>query len=54
MIDAMLDLLVRSTTFMNHAVALLGTIVAVLGGLLAAYLGWHLTDRLIAWRQRTD
>jgi hypothetical protein len=53
-IDALLDLLVRSTAFMNHALSLLGTIAAVLGGLLAAYASWHLTDLLIARRQRAE
>ena len=54
MADGLLDLLVRGTTFVHHALALLGTIAAVLGGLLAAYASWQLTDRLIAWRERAD
>jgi uncharacterized membrane protein len=53
-IDAILDLLLWSTAFTSHAVALLGTIAMVLGGLLAAYASWHLTDRVIAWRERAD
>ena len=54
MTDALLDLLVRSTAFTNHAVSLLSTIAAVPCGLLAAYASRHLTDRFIAWRQRAD
>jgi hypothetical protein len=54
LIDAMLDLLVRSTAFMTHALSLLATLAAVLGGLLAAYASWHLTDLLLARRQHTD
>jgi hypothetical protein len=52
--DALLTMLVRSTAFVDHGLALLATIAAVLGGLLAAYASWHLIDRLIAWRQRAD
>jgi hypothetical protein len=52
MTDGVLYLLVRSIVFVNHAVALLGMIAAVLGGLLAAYASWHLTDRFVIWWQR--
>ncbi|HZB33264.1 MAG TPA: hypothetical protein VE465_24110 [Streptosporangiaceae bacterium] len=54
MTDVILDLLVRSTWFMTHALALLATVAMVFGGLLAAYVSWHLTDRVIAWRERAD
>jgi hypothetical protein len=50
----LLAVLIRSVTFVHHAVALLGTTAAVLGGLLAAYASWQLTDRVIAWRERAD
>jgi hypothetical protein len=50
----LLAVLVRSVVFVHHAVALLGTIAAVAGGLLAAYASWRLTDRVIAWRERAD
>jgi hypothetical protein len=52
--DAILDLLVRSAMFMYHAWALLDTIAMVVGGLLAAFASWHLTDRVIAWRERAE
>ncbi|WP_242903089.1 hypothetical protein [Actinomadura terrae] len=32
----------------------IGLIAAFLAAMLAAQLGWHGTDRLIAWRQRPD
>ena len=54
MTDVILDPLVRSTWFMTHALALLGAVAMVFGGLLAAYVSWHLTDRVIAWRERAD
>ncbi|HEX6468157.1 MAG TPA: hypothetical protein VF069_03605 [Streptosporangiaceae bacterium] len=50
----LLAVLLRSVVFVHHALALLGTFVAVLGGLLAAYASWRLTDRVIAWRERAD
>jgi hypothetical protein len=52
--DVILDLLMRSTAYVNHGLALLGTIATVLGGLLTAYASWHLTDRVLAWRERAD
>ncbi len=54
MTDALLDMLLRSTAVVNHSLSLLATLGTVLGGLFAAYASWHLTDRLIAWRQRAD
>jgi hypothetical protein len=33
---------------------LIGLAAAVLAAILAAQLGWHGTDRVIAWRSRTD
>lgn len=32
----------------------IGLIAAALAAMLAAHLGWHGTDRLIAWRERAD
>ena len=34
--------------------ALPGLVLAVLGAIVAAYAGWHATDRLIAWRERPE
>jgi len=32
----------------------IGLIAAALAAMLAARLGWHGTDRIIAWRERPD
>ncbi len=29
-------------------------LVMVAGAVLAAYAGWHVTDKIIAWRQRPE
>ena len=33
---------------------LLGFVAAALAAVLASRASWHLTDRLLAWRQRAD
>jgi hypothetical protein len=53
-VDAMLNLLAQSSSFMTHFASLLGVVGAVLGAVLASYASWHLTDRLLAWRQRAN
>jgi hypothetical protein len=53
-IDALLNLFVQSSLFMTQAQSLLGLAAVVLGGVLASYATWHLTDRLIAWQQNAD
>lgn len=50
----MLNLLAQSSSFMTHFASLLGVVGAVLGAVLASYASWHLTDRLLAWRQRAN
>lgn len=54
MVDAVLNLLAESSSFMTHFASLLGFVAAVLGAVLASYVGWHLTDWLLARRQRAE
>jgi hypothetical protein len=54
MVDAALNLLAQSSTFMTHFSSLLTLVAGILGGILASYATWHLTDRLLARRQRAD
>ena len=54
MVDAVLNLLAQSSSFMTHFQSLLGLVAGILGGIFASYATWHLTDRLLAWRQRAE
>jgi hypothetical protein len=54
MADAALNLLAQSSSFMTHFASLLSLVGGILGGVLASYATWHLTDRLLAWRQRAE
>ncbi|TDD67342.1 hypothetical protein [Actinomadura rubrisoli] len=56
--DVVLTLLVgtvsQADALLMESRQVIGLIAAVLAAMLAAQLGWHGTDRLIAWRQRPD
>ena len=54
MVDAALNLLAQSSSFMIHSVSLLTLVAGILGGALASYATWHLTDRLVTRRQGAD
>jgi hypothetical protein len=45
---------VATTSLLMEARQVVGLLAALLAALLAGHLGWHGTDRLIAWRQRPD
>ncbi|MFB4313469.1 hypothetical protein [Actinomadura sp. 21ATH] len=44
----------QAASLLTESRQLVGLAAAVLAAILAAQLGWHGTDRLIAWRSRTD
>jgi hypothetical protein len=44
----------QTTTSLNQVRPVVGVVAGVFAAMLAAYGGWHLTDRLIAWRQRPE
>ncbi|MFI0353803.1 hypothetical protein [Actinomadura sp. 9N407] len=56
--DFLLTLLVWSVaqtgSLLLESRQMVGLGAAVLAAILAAQLGWHGTDRIIAWRSRTD
>jgi hypothetical protein len=56
--DVLVTLLVWSVSqagsLLLESRQLIGLAAAVLAAILAAQLGWHGTDRIIAWRSRTD
>jgi hypothetical protein len=56
--DLLLTLLVWNVTqagsLLLESRQLVGLGAAILAAVLAGQLGWHGTDRIIAWRSRTD
>lgn len=56
--DVLTDLLfwitTQATSMVFEGRQLIGLAAAFLLALLAAHVGWHGTDRVIAWRGRTD
>ncbi|MQY07417.1 hypothetical protein [Actinomadura macrotermitis] len=45
---------VQTSSLLMESRQVIGLIAAVLAAVLAGQLGWHGTDRLIAWRGRPD
>lgn len=50
----MLGLVLRTSVTVEEIRPAVGMIAAALAAFLAACAGWHVTDRLIAWRHRPD
>jgi hypothetical protein len=46
--------MVQTSSLLIESRQLVGLVAAVLAAMLAAQLGWHGTDRIIAWRGRPD
>jgi high-affinity Fe2+/Pb2+ permease len=53
-VGILLAYLLHTSTSANQMRPVIGVLAGVLAAMLAAYGGWHLTDRLIAWRQRPE
>ncbi|GAA2634590.1 hypothetical protein SMC26_15425 [Actinomadura fulvescens] len=45
---------VQTASLLMESRQLIGLVAAFFAAMLAAQLGWHGTDRLIAWRGRPD
>ncbi|MEU5885087.1 hypothetical protein [Spirillospora sp. NPDC047279] len=45
---------VQTVSLVMDGRQVIGLVAAALAAMLAAQLGWHGTDRLIAWRGRPD
>ncbi|KAB2351697.1 hypothetical protein [Actinomadura rudentiformis] len=45
---------VQTASLLMESRQVIGLVAAFLAAVLAAQLGWHGTDRLIAWRSRPD
>ncbi|MEU8340627.1 hypothetical protein SAMN05443665_100274 [Actinomadura meyerae] len=56
--DVLLAVMLRSVYLVDSLLMdsrqVIGLVAAFLAALLAAQLGWHGTDRLLAWRQRSE
>ncbi|WP_158566748.1 hypothetical protein [Actinomadura craniellae] len=52
MVDLLMVLVLHTYAMLTQAQALIGVVAAVLAAVLAARGSWHVTDRLMAWRQR--
>lgn len=50
----LVGLVMLTSMTVMRAGAVAAPVLSVLGAVLAGYAGWHLTDRLIAWRQNAD
>ncbi|MCW2885812.1 MAG: hypothetical protein QOE54_4970 [Streptosporangiaceae bacterium] len=50
----LLAYVLQTSTSLNQVRPVIGLIAGILAAMLAAYGSWHLTDRLIAWRQRPE
>jgi uncharacterized membrane protein YadS len=53
-VEILLTLILQSSMSTTQAGSLAGPVLAILIGVLAGYVGWVLTDRLIAWREDAD
>jgi hypothetical protein len=47
-------IIARSAALTDEIRPLIGLIAAVLAAVLAGSASWHLTDRVVTWRQRAD
>ncbi|MCW2859344.1 MAG: hypothetical protein JWP48_1052 [Actinoallomurus sp.] len=47
-------MLMRSAPLTADIGPLIGIAAAVLAAILAAHASWHITDRIMSWRQRAD
>ncbi|GLW65738.1 hypothetical protein Arub01_39820 [Actinomadura rubrobrunea] len=54
LVSLLAGMIVQTTSLFLEARQLIGLAAATLAAVLAAQLGWHGTDRLIAWRGDAD
>ncbi|WP_433464592.1 hypothetical protein ACQPZP_38520 [Spirillospora sp. CA-142024] len=50
----MLGVVYQADSLLMESRQVIGLVAAFLAAMLAAQLGWHGTDRVIAWRQRSE
>ncbi|MGI8328638.1 hypothetical protein ACRYCC_01665 [Actinomadura scrupuli] len=52
--EILLAYVLQTSTSLNQVRPLIGLAAGILAAILASYASWHVTDRLIAWRQRPE
>jgi hypothetical protein len=52
--EILLDYFLQTSTFLSQARPVIGLVAGIFAAILAAQASWHLTDRVIAWRQRPE
>ncbi|NDU74490.1 hypothetical protein GWI34_17900 [Actinomadura sp. DSM 109109] len=50
----MLGVVYQADSLLMESRQVIGLVAAFLAAVLAAQFGWHGTDRLLAWRQRSE
>ncbi|MFC4053939.1 hypothetical protein ACFOY4_29960 [Actinomadura syzygii] len=54
LMSLMLGSVSQADTLLMESRQVIGLLAAILAAMLAAHLGWHGTDRVIAWRGRSE
>ncbi|MFI0370193.1 hypothetical protein ACH35V_20175 [Actinomadura sp. 1N219] len=54
LMSLMLVVVYRADMLLMESRQVIGLLAAVLAAMLAAQLGWHGTDRILAWRERSE
>ncbi|MFI0405188.1 hypothetical protein [Actinomadura sp. 3N508] len=54
LMSLMLVAVYRADALLMESRQVIGLAAAFLAAMLAAQLGWHGTDRILAWRQRSE
>ncbi|GAA4374625.1 MULTISPECIES: hypothetical protein [Actinomadura] len=54
LMSLMLGVVYQADLLLMESRQVIGLVAAFLAAVLAAQLGWHGTDRLIGWRQRSE
>jgi high-affinity Fe2+/Pb2+ permease len=53
-VEILLAYVLQSSTSLSQARPVIGLVAGILAAMLAAYGGWHLTDRVLTWRRRPE
>ena len=54
LMSLMLGVVYQADSLLMESRQVIGIVAAFLAAVLAAQLGWHGTDRVIGWRQRSE
>ncbi|MFC5747104.1 hypothetical protein [Actinomadura rugatobispora] len=54
LVTLLLASVTQTATLLAESRQMIGLAAAILAAMLAAQIGWHGTDRLLAWKSRPD